>query len=106
MGKSAYAFILVPDHVISLFAHKLSMFYSLLKLFFFVRVPQIILFLLNQTNIFSLAVLSNSNGTGIIVHRLKKRTGGYVYLQSAGCLQYDRVTGQVDHFICVSRHLQ
>lgn len=25
IGKSAYKFILVPDHVISLFAHKLSM---------------------------------------------------------------------------------
>ena len=24
VGKSAYKFILVPDHVISLFAHKLS----------------------------------------------------------------------------------
>ena len=50
-------------------------------------------------------MLSNSNGTGIIVHRLRKRTGEYVYLQSAGCLQYDRSTGQVDHFICVSRLL-
>ena len=54
---------------------------------------------------FETPVLSNSNGTGIIVHRLRKRTGEYVYLQSAGCLQYDRSTGQVDHFICVSRLL-
>lgn len=31
MGKSAYGFILVPDHVISLFAHKLSMHNFTLK---------------------------------------------------------------------------
>ena len=32
LGKSAYAYILVPDHVISLFAHKLSMLLMLLLL--------------------------------------------------------------------------
>lgn len=28
VGRSAYAFILVPDHVISLFAHKLSEYHA------------------------------------------------------------------------------
>lgn len=50
-------------------------------------------------------MLSNSSGTGNIVHRLRSRTGSYVFLQSSGCLQYDRATGQVDHFVCVSRLL-
>lgn len=50
-------------------------------------------------------MLSSSNGTGIVVHRLKTRSGAYVYLQSAGCLQYDRDTGKVDHFVNVARML-
>ena len=50
-------------------------------------------------------MLSSSNGTGIVVHRLRTRSGGFIYLQSAGCLQYDRFTGKVDHFVCVGRML-
>lgn len=50
-------------------------------------------------------MLSSSNGTGIVVHRLRTRSGGFIYLQSAGCLQYDRTTGKVDHFVCVGRML-
>jgi PAS domain-containing protein len=74
VNRSAYGYIILDDHAISLFAHKL--------------------------------MLSSSNGTGIIVHRLKTATGGYIFIQSAGCLQYDRDTGQVDHFVCVSRLLK
>lgn len=50
-------------------------------------------------------VLSNSNGKGVVVHRLRTKDGSFVFLQSAGCLQYDRATGQVDHWVCVSRLL-
>ena len=50
-------------------------------------------------------MLSNSNGKGVVVHRLRTKDGSFVFLQSAGCLQYDRATGQVDHWVCVSRLL-
>ncbi|KAI1301158.1 Circadian locomoter output cycles protein kaput [Halotydeus destructor] len=73
VGQSAYNFILVEDHTISLFAHKL--------------------------------MLSSSNGTGLIVHRLRTKSCGYVFIQSAGCLVYDSDNGQVDHFVCVARLL-
>ncbi|CAG2165671.1 unnamed protein product, partial [Oppiella nova] len=49
-------------------------------------------------------MLSNSNGTGTIVHRLKTASGSFVFLQSSGCLQYDK-NGQIDHWVCVSRLL-
>lgn len=86
----------MDDHAISLFAHKLSMLSNLLS--GECTTSQ------NDIPLFS-PVLSSSNGTGIIVHRLKTKGGGYVFVQSAGCLQYDRDTGQVDHFVCVSRLL-
>ncbi|CAG2122670.1 unnamed protein product, partial [Medioppia subpectinata] len=49
-------------------------------------------------------MLSNSNGTGTIVHRLRTASGSFAFLQSSGCLQYDK-NGQIDHWICVSRLL-
>ncbi|XP_074593093.1 uncharacterized protein LOC141848879 isoform X2 [Brevipalpus obovatus] len=48
-------------------------------------------------------MLVNASGTGIIVHRLRTVSGKLIYLQSAGCLQYDSVTGEVDHFVAVIR---
>ncbi|RWS12620.1 Neuronal PAS domain-containing protein 2-like protein [Dinothrombium tinctorium] len=50
-------------------------------------------------------MLSNSNGTGIIVHRLRTFSGSYVFLQSAGYLDYDKEAGTVNHFVCVSKLL-
>ncbi|RWS05932.1 aryl hydrocarbon receptor nuclear translocator-like protein, partial [Dinothrombium tinctorium] len=50
-------------------------------------------------------MLSNSNGRGIIVHRLRTVSGSYIFLQSAGYLDYDRETGTVNHFVCVSKLL-
>lgn len=101
VNRSAYGYIMLDDHAISLFAHKLS------KLTAFFSVTVLVIFLITDVNLFDcvLLVLSSSNGTGIIVHRLKTATGGYIFIQSAGCLQYDRDSGQVDHFVCVSRLL-
>lgn len=56
-------------------------------------------------NFCSATVLANTNGTGLIVHRLKTAWGPPVYLSSAGCMQYSKETGKEDHFICVSRRL-
>ncbi|RWS27597.1 aryl hydrocarbon receptor nuclear translocator-like protein [Leptotrombidium deliense] len=50
-------------------------------------------------------MLSNSNGTGVIVHRLRTCSNSYVFVQSAGYLDYDKDTGSVSHFVCVSKLL-
>ncbi|XP_054164117.1 circadian locomoter output cycles protein kaput-like isoform X2 [Oppia nitens] len=49
-------------------------------------------------------MMSNSNGTGTIVHRLRTASDSFVFLQSSGCLQYDK-DGQINHWVCVSRLL-
>ncbi|RWS27897.1 Neuronal PAS domain-containing protein 2-like protein [Leptotrombidium deliense] len=88
-GNSAYDYIHEDDLPISLFAHKLSKY----KYYKYTLSLQ------------SALMLSNSNGTGIIVHRLRTCSNSYVFLQSAGYLDYDKDTGTASHFVCVSKLL-
>lgn len=47
-------------------------------------------------------MFANNSGKGVVVYRLRNRDGTFIYMRSAGYLQYDQTTMQVDHFVCIN----
>ncbi|XP_064482244.1 protein cycle-like isoform X2 [Ornithodoros turicata] len=47
-------------------------------------------------------MFANDSGKGVVVYRLRTRDDSFIFLRSAGYLQYDQATMQVDHFVCIN----